>query len=550
MAFRLTRLFDACFSVVVGVLAALLLSHGLEYFSGSDSAWGLPLIAAVVAGTASLAISNVIRSVATLKLAHAEALGRLRRLEQQPPAPPASTLDRVTGLPGREAFEAVISRRLTTAEITGPFAVGAIRAMRVLDVNVAHGRAVAEQLLCDIGQRLRRGVRVTDQVAHLYGETFAVLFEGISDESCGEAQVTRLHGAMAEPFRVGGDEIVVHPDVGLVVDAVKYHSAEGVLRAAEIALASARKPGAQVHVFRSEMQTLAKLELKIETDLRHAVGLGEIVVHYQPIIRLRDRALVGYEALVRWVRRSGGMVNPLDFIPIAESTGAIVGIGHEVLRQACEQLVAWTESGVCGPDTTMAVNVSPVQLVRTDFGADVLTVLATAGLDPSRLKLEVTESVMIEDIRCTVAVLGALRERGVQIAVDDFGTGHSSLAYLQRLPIDILKVDRSFVSRMRADHESAQIVRTVISLARTLELDVVAEGVESELDFVMLDQSGCQYAQGYFMSRPLAPAAVPAFDLEWEQRRHMIAPSRPVLVAEGQPTAASARTGPTPLRAV
>lgn len=521
-----TQLSSLVLAVAVGVLVGAGLALWLDVATPAVARWAIVLAAGVVAAAVTAIVAGVIRSFSSLRRAHSEVVAQLERLKSEEAADSRRlTTDPVTGLPGPEAFEAALRRRLETESGApgAPFAVAAIRLPRIADIHAAHGRAVAAQLLHDVAHRLRNSVRVGDLVGRLYGETLAIAFDGVADESSGAAQVERIHATLSAPFRVGSDEIVVHGEIGLVLGASKYGSAESVVRAAETAAAGPKRQGSHVNVFRTEMQVLAQLELRIETDLWRAVEQREIVVHYQPIINLRDRELAGFEALVRWVRASGNVVSPLEFIPVAESTGAIVGIGREVLRQACEQLVEWTRAGVVAPDTTISVNVSAVQFARSNLVADVTQALERSRLAPHRLKLEVTESAVMEDMKATVGVLAELRARGVQVAIDDFGTGHSSLAYLQRLPIDVLKIDRSFVTRMRADRESMQIVRTVLGLARALNLAVVAEGVESELDFVTLDGAGCDYAQGYWMARPLAAPAVPAFTAEWPGRRMAIA---------------------------
>jgi EAL domain-containing protein (putative c-di-GMP-specific phosphodiesterase class I) len=326
----------------------------------------------------------------------------------------------------------------------------------------------------------------------------------------------RVQELVTRPVVVDGHPISITVRIGVVLNAGKYGTDDAVFRAATTALNAVPSRGRKkLQVYRTAMLEQAALGLRIEAELARAVERGEIVVHYQPIVTMTTLELVGFEALVRWVRRSGGVVSPLDFIPIAESSGSIVPIGREVLRQSCRSLAEWRNAGQCGPDVAIAVNVSAVQFEHGSLYDDVTAALADAGLPARCLKIEVTESVMMEDLDAHARTLQRLRSDGVRVSMDDFGTGHSSLAYLQQLPIDVLKVDRSFVSKMHSDAESAQIVRTVLELARGLGLRVVAEGVETERDFNALAAQGCDHAQGYFLSRPLSAQAALAFLGDW-----------------------------------
>jgi EAL domain-containing protein (putative c-di-GMP-specific phosphodiesterase class I) len=260
---------------------------------------------------------------------------------------------------------------------------------------------------------------------------------------------------------------------------------------------------ARHEVFDREMHAHAMNLLHIETDLRRAVERGELRLHYQPIVSLADESVMGFEALVRWQHSERGLVSPMDFIPVAEETGLIVSIGRWVLREACRQMTEWKRRDASASPLFMSVNLSGKQFAQPDLLGQVTRILEETGLDPRSLKLEITESVVMENIDAAVETLESLRSLGVEVSIDDFGTGYSSLSYLHRLPIDTLKVDRSFVSRMASNNENTEIVRTIVTLAQSLEMKVVAEGVETSEQLAQLQILRCEGGQGFLFSRPL-----------------------------------------------
>jgi EAL domain-containing protein (putative c-di-GMP-specific phosphodiesterase class I) len=263
-------------------------------------------------------------------------------------------------------------------------------------------------------------------------------------------------------------------------------------------------------IFDASMHAAAVKRLALESDLRRALANREFVLHYQPIMSLTSAQIVGFEALLRWQRGPEDIVGPDVFIPVAEETGLIVFLGAWVLREACRAVATWFPPKASGRNLTMSVNISSRQFAQADFAAQVIAIISAAGIDPASIRLELTESITIENAERAIEVLERLRAFGVRIAIDDFGTGYSSLSYLQRLPLDVLKIDRSFVLAMANDPGSRKIVQTIMSLAQNLGMDVVAEGTETATDVFDLQKMGCQYGQGYFFSRPVPASAAAA----------------------------------------
>lgn len=518
--------------------ASLSLEHALA---------GALIATAAVAYALVAALRARIRAAVELQQAHDDMAQRVRQLEVQLASSErrrdrAGLIDPLTQLPNLDVFQDIVQGGIdaTQRRPEGGFSVAALRIERLEDVNVGLGHAAADELLLEVARRLQVCARANDTVARMRSATFLVLIADVREEAVATRQIERIEGVMRRPFRVGGEELIIQVRIGLVLHAAKLDSADEVIRATEVALSRPLGRERRLRVYKTEMQLQATRGLRTESELLHAVERGEILTYFQPIISMTDHRVVGFEALVRWRNPARGLISPLEFIPLAESNGAILPIGREVLRASCEQLAEWRRAGGAFADTTVAVNVSAVQLAHEGLVAEVQGALAQAGLPASALKLEITETVMMEDVPAAVAVVTRLRELGCQIAVDDFGTGHSSLAYLQRLPIDVLKVDRSFVTRMNKDRESAQIVRTLLGLASNLGLQVVAEGVETAQDFATLQAMGCDYAQGFWMCGPLPATEIHGFMRDWEERAAALGASRSVI-----PTV---RARPEPIR--
>jgi EAL domain-containing protein (putative c-di-GMP-specific phosphodiesterase class I) len=314
----------------------------------------------------------------------------------------------------------------------------------------------------------------------------------------------RIQQNLETPFLVSGRQLQITVSIGIAVSVGGYSAAEDVLRDADTAMHRAKALGkSQYLLCDPTMHAAAVNRLKLEDDLRQAVKRGELLVYYQPIVSMQDARLSGFEALVRWQRPDFGLVGPGDFISVAEETGLIVAIGSWVLREACRQMSAWHIQFPSEPALTIAVNFSGKQFIQPDLVEQVVRTLRETHLDPRSLGVEFTESVAMQDVARTALVLKELKALGVYTSVDDFGTGYSSLSHLRRLPLDILKLDRSFVSEMLNGNESGEIVHTIISLAHILGMAVVAEGVETIEQANHLRALGCKYAQGYFYSKPM-----------------------------------------------
>ena len=372
------------------------------------------------------------------------------------------------------------------------------------DVNDARGHAVGDALLIAVGERLRGCLRSGDEVARLGGDEFAVV---VADgPEAAQALGDRMLAAMAAPVLVGGRPLGAHVSVGVAdTETTGDRSAVTLLRNADLAMYMAKAAGKNRQVvYARGMAQAAKDKVQLLEDLAAAAVAGQLEVHYQPTIELSFGRTVGYEALLRWNHPSRGPVSPAEFIPLAEEGGHIVAIGRWVLEQATAQAAAWSRRA--GRPIGMAVNISPRQLAEDDVVAVVEEVLGASGLAPHLLTLEVTEGVLVRDVDAVVGKLAALRSLGVRIAIDDFGTGYSSLSYLRRLPADIVKIDRSFVQDLGEGGQAATLVASIVELARSLDLEVVAEGVETTAQHALLRRLSCSHGQGYLYGRPL-PAA-------------------------------------------
>ena len=416
--------------------------------------------------------------------------------------------DSLTDLPNR----ALLMDRLTVA-----FARGRRRAFRFgvlfLDVdrfklvNDSLGHLAGDKLLVAIARRLEAIKRPSDTVGRLGGDEFIVLLDDIHDAGDAVHVAERLLRELERPFEVDGNEVFASASVGIAISAEGYDRPEDLLRDADTALNRAKESGkGRYEVFDQDMHRRAIERLALEADLRHALDRDEFVLHYQPIVAAATGRITGVEALVRWRHPRHGLLQPDAFIPAAEDTGLIVPLGTWVLHTACAQAAAWLAHGL--PPVRVAVNISARQFRRPDFGAQVADVLHLTGLQPSALELELTESVLIENAEETIAVLRGLQALGVRISIDDFGTGYSSLAYIKRLPIHTIKIDRAFVQDVEHDADNAAISSAVVALARSLRLDVLAEGVESAEALAFFRALQCDGLQGFHFSKPVEPADV------------------------------------------
>jgi diguanylate cyclase (GGDEF)-like protein/PAS domain S-box-containing protein len=375
-------------------------------------------------------------------------------------------------------------------------------------VNDSLGHAAGDELLRAVADRLAVHLRPTDTIARLGGDEFAILLEDTGTEAATPI-AERLGRGLAAAFNVRGREIVARASIGIATGAPGQRAADELLRDADLAMYMAKREGKGGHaVFEAAMHTAVLERLELEADLSRALAAGEIVVYYQPIVRLADASLTGMEALVRWNRPGHGLVPPAGFIPAAEETGLISEIGRWVLEEACRQVAAWQVDHPDSPPLQLSVNLSARQLQDPGLVGEVEEALRRSGLDPGRLVLEITESMIMKEPDTAAERLRSLKQLGIRLAIDDFGTGYSSLNYLRRFPVDILKIDKAFVGAIAGGPEDAALAHAIIRLADTLELDTVAEGIETEEQLAELLRLGCELGQGYLFARPLPADAM------------------------------------------
>jgi diguanylate cyclase (GGDEF)-like protein/PAS domain S-box-containing protein len=424
-----------------------------------------------------------------------------KRLEKQ--LVQSSFYDPLSGLPNRALFLTRVGFALERLQRRDTaFAVILLDLDRFKVVNDSLGHAAGDQLLKSVAERLASILRPEDMVARLSGDEFAIVVDDIAglDEALGIT--TRIVQAMAEPFLLDDQELYSGASIGIAMSRPGYASADEVLRDANMAMHRSKAGGAgSYEVFDLEMQGQAMARFELETGLRRALERKELRVHYQPIVALDTGRIAGLEALVRWEQPSGTLVAPKDFIPMAEQTGLIVPLGEWVLREACEQLRRWEDADPACSHLTVSVNLSPRHFAQPDLAARVAEVLRSTGLGPQRLKLEITESVLIEYSASVVGTIQALEALGVRLDVDDFGTGYCSLSYLHALPLDALKIDRSFTSR--AAPEDRKLLRAIVALAHNLGVAVVAEGIEDAELLAELRSLGCEFGQGFYFATPM-----------------------------------------------
>jgi diguanylate cyclase (GGDEF)-like protein/PAS domain S-box-containing protein len=417
--------------------------------------------------------------------------------------------DSLTGLPNRTLFLDRLAHALARSERNlYPVTVLVLDLDNFKRFNDSLRHAAGDRLLASVAERLRDTIRPADTVARLGGDEFAVLLEdtGIAD---GIRIAQRLGEALDRPFAVGGHDVVAQASVGVACGIGGALTADDLLTNADLAMYLAKGQGkARYAVFEAAMHDAAIERLELEGDLRQALVRGEFFLLYQPVVRIGTGSLVGMEALIRWKRGGGEVVPPDQFIPAAEETGLIREIGHWVLQEACRQVATWQAEHHPTPALRLSVNFSARQFEDPEIVKEVERVLVAAGLEPGCLVIELTESLLISEPDVAIRQLGDLRHLGVRLAIDDFGTGYSSLSYLRRFPVDILKIDRSFVSALGGDPEDAALAHAIVKLGRTLHLRVVAEGVETAAQLAELRAIDCEYGQGYLFGRPLTIEAM------------------------------------------
>ncbi len=428
--------------------------------------------------------------------------------------------DGLTDLPNRALFVDRLQHAVTRARrhSDSKFAVLFVDIDEFKVVNDSLGHAAGDELLIQIAKRLVGCFRETDTIgrsggidsrpgddglARLGGDEFTVLLEDVFKPSDAIRVAQRIQEKLATPFEIKGQWIVIAASIGIASSSGAYGEAEEMLRDAEIAMYRAKRAGkARCEVFDPAMHSTAVRRLKLETDLRRGLERGELIVYYQPIVSLGSGRITGFEALSRWPHPDG-MISPAEFIPVADETGLILPLNRAVLLEACRQLRSWQSQFNCDPPLTMSVNISPKQFAQPELAKDIGELLKQTGIDPSTINLEIMETIAMGDADRALSVLSELKSLGVRLSIDDFGTGYSSLSRLPRFPVDALKIDRVFISKMNTDHDNHEIVRLIIMLAHSVRLKVVAEGTETEEQITELKRLDCEMAQGFLYSPPV-----------------------------------------------
>jgi diguanylate cyclase (GGDEF)-like protein/PAS domain S-box-containing protein len=420
--------------------------------------------------------------------------------------------DPLTRLPNRAVFLDRLQRCLDRAECHDKylFAVLFLDLDRFKAINDSLGHPVGDDVLIQVGRKLESSVRPGDMVARLGGDEFAMILDRIQSPEEASEIARRVQNELANPFSIGGRQVYITASLGIALNTTPCSKPEELLANADSAMYRAkRQRRGSFEIFDDDMSATAAATVELENDLRLGLLRGEFRVLYQPIISMADWRITGVEALIRWQHPKRGLILPLKFIPLAEETGLIIPIGLWVLREACEQLSVWQHQFPCDPSLSMSVNLSGRQFSQPGLISRIRDILADTGIAPDTLKVEITESAIIENIGDAAEILSQLKALGVKISLDDFGTGYSSLSYLQRFPIDTLKIDRSFVTRTNSQKDM-EILRAIIALAKNLGMDVIAEGVETREQLTELSGLNCEFVQGYLLSHPIDSEAMSA----------------------------------------
>ncbi len=422
--------------------------------------------------------------------------------------------DRLTGLPNRNFFQARLDQAVEEQRRDQRlrFAVLFLDLDRFKDINDSLGHMLGDELLTSTSKRLRECVGPDDFVARFGGDEFVILLERTRERNEAEEMALRIQKSLEFPFLLDGHQVVVNASVGIVVSDPNLYSAEELIRNADIAMYQAKTEGkAKSKVFTPVMSKKIERSWKLENDLRRAIARNELTVAYQPQICPRSGKILGAEALLRWTREDGQIISPAEFIPLAEKSDLILQIGEWVLMQACKEAVRWAEfTGESANAVKISVNISGRQLLQPEFPSLLESIVRDTGLDPRTLELELTESVLVDSMKKTPAVLGQLSRLGTKLAIDDFGTGYSSMRYLRDLMPDVIKIDRSFVAGVGRERSAGALAKGMIGLAHDLGLTVIAEGVEDNLQLSFLQRHDCDLVQGYLASRPIPPEALRA----------------------------------------
>ena len=413
--------------------------------------------------------------------------------------------DDLTDLPNRNMFMQTLKSALEKSKENQDFkfAVLFLDINRFKTINDSLGHSMGDRLIQSVAKRLETSVRENDLAARFGGDEFAFLLNDISDIEDAVSFAKHITEKISTPFVLRGRQVFTNFSIGISLGTSDYQVAEDILRDADIAMYHAKESNNDWVVFDPKMHTHTLSLLQLETDLRSAIERDELCMYYQPIIDLDSMKLSGFESLVRWNHPTRGLVPPSEFIPVSEETGLIIPMTLWILRTSCRQLVQWQLQNPENKDLIVSVNLSGKHFAQKNLVEQIAKIITETQVNPENLKLELTESAVMENAESVILMLEEIRKLGVHLSIDDFGTGYSSLSYLHRFPINTLKVDRSFVNQMEEGSENDEIVRTVISLARTLNLDVIAEGIETIHQLDQLRFLGCEYGQGYLFSRPV-----------------------------------------------
>ncbi len=483
-------------SVAIFLAGAIALGAAVASFGGISEATQLRDVLALQVSLVTMALAGLFVSAALTEHRYSEL--QLNMLANHDP---------LTGLPNRSYFQDYLGHALARAQRdNSQVSLLFIDLDRFKHINDSQGHEVGDQVLRIVANRLEAQLRADDFVARLGGDEFAVVLTHPPASRAASRVARKLTEALAESFKLGPRRYAIGASVGISVFPDDGHDANTLLRQADLAMYQAKQRKSGFEYFSDELNLAAQQQMTLETGLRKALEREELALMYQPKVDLASGRVVGLEALVRWLTRSGNIIGPDQFIPVAEETGLIVPMGRWVVRAACEQWIAWRDAGLDPPP--VAVNLSPRQFSDARLIEDIDAIVEETGMDAAYLQLEVTESAAMDNPQRSFEMLDALRQRGLHVYIDDFGTGHSNLGQLKRMPIDALKIDKSFVSDVLTDSDDAEIANAIIRLAHALKLRVVAEGVETLEQVAFLRENGCDEIQGYVVSKPLTPVKV------------------------------------------
>lgn len=431
---------------------------------------------------------------------------RVETIVPEPATMPDLSYDRLTGLPNHNLLLEYIEQEIDFCQqrVGYEFVILFVDVNRFKSINSSLGRMLGDRLLIAISQRLQRCLRSQDFIARMGNDEFAILLSNVDHLEYATSVAERIYRELAVPFNLAGYEIFIQASIGIAIGNKDYSKPEHLLRDAELAVSDAKRQNKLAYqIFNQSMRGKALTQLQLENDLRKAIKREEFILHYQPIISLRTNQIQGFEVLVRWRHPEKGLVAPGEFISLAEETGLIIPLGFWVLREACKQMYGWNVKYSPSANWKVSVNISGKQLALPNFVAEVKQILRDTKLPPHNLKLEITESSLIEDTQHTIAILNELKSLGIEFSLDDFGTGYSSLSYLHQFPFDTIKIDRSFVNSVGDNLEKLSIVRAIVTLARNLGMNTIAEGIETVNQLAQLKALKCEYGQGFYLSKPL-----------------------------------------------